>query len=98
MRYKAMHTFTGRLPLLDPAPDAALTGTSTAGSMHSGVINGMAAEIDGMISRYLQMYPEIECLITGGDHGIFSGKLKSRIFAAPTLTLEGLNSILLHHT
>lgn len=96
MRYQAMHAFTGRLPLLDSASEADLTGTSTAGSMHSGVINGMAAEIDGMISRYLGMFPEIFCILTGGDAAIFSGKLKSRIFAAPTLTLEGLNSILLH--
>lgn len=95
MRYKALHHYTGKLPLLDTASGAALTGVHTAGSIHSGVINGMTAEIDGMISRYTEMYAGLQCILTGGDHVFFSGKLKSRIFAAPTLTLEGLNSILL---
>ncbi len=95
MRYKALHNYTGKLPLLDPANEAHLTGKSTAESIHSGVINGMIAEIDGIIARYNKLYPGIECILTGGNHTLFYGKLKSRIFAAPALTLEGLNTILL---
>jgi type III pantothenate kinase len=96
MRYQALHRYTGRLPLLEPEEQATLIGTTTAESIHSGVLNGMVAEIDGLISRYESRFPDLVCLLTGGDHSLFSGKLKSRIFAAPTLTLEGLNSILLH--
>lgn len=95
MRYKALHTYTGKLPLLEPVEEIHLTGKTTAESIHSGVINGMLAEIDGIIARYTKIYPGLECVLTGGDHALFSGKLKSRIFAAPALTLEGLNTILL---
>jgi type III pantothenate kinase len=95
MRYRSLNFYTGKLPLLEPLAEAELIGNTTAGSIHSGVLNGMALEIEGIISRYRTMYPDLECILTGGDHAVFHGKLKSRIFAAPTLTLEGLNSILL---
>jgi type III pantothenate kinase len=96
MRYQSMHSYTGKLPLLQPVTDAVLIGNDTAGSIHSGVLNGMLSEIEGMILRYKEMYPQLECVITGGDHPYFYHKLKSCIFAAPSLTLEGLNIILLH--
>ena len=94
MRYNALHTFTSRLPLLTPTGDAALIGTDTATSIHTGVMNGTIAEIEGIIQRYQQLYPDLKIILTGGDHNYFDKRLKIKTFAAPNLVLEGLNLIL----
>jgi type III pantothenate kinase len=94
MRYKALHTFTGQLPLLNVREDCMLTGSSTAGSIHSGVLHGSAAEMRGMITAYRRLYPGLKVLLTGGDYKYFDKQLKIKTFAAPNLVLEGLNLIL----
>lgn len=94
MRYKALHTFTGRLPLLEMEDEAQLTGDTTNASIHSGVLNGVVTEAEGIIQRYLQQYPGIQIILTGGDYNYFDKQLKVKTFAAPNLVLEGLNIIL----
>ena len=94
MRYKALHTFTDRLPLLDYYDDASLIGDDTSTSIHSGVLNGAVAEMEGIIQRYQLIYPGIKIILTGGDHNYFDKRLKIKTFAAPNLVLEGLNLIL----
>jgi type III pantothenate kinase len=93
MRFKALHTFTGRLPLLDGTKKPLLIGKTTAACIESGVLNGMCAEINGIIEEY-QKLGEIQVIITGGDGVHFESQLKYPTFAAPNLVLEGLNSIL----
>ena len=95
MRYKALHTFTGRLPLLDYYEDAQLIGDDTASSIHSGVLNGALAEMEGIIQSYQLVYPALKIILTGGDHNYFDKRLKIKTFAAPNLVLEGLNLILI---
>ena len=97
MRYKALHVFTGRLPLLDPKGKVKLIGDSTADSMHSGVVNGMIAEINGIIHQYDKLSYNLQVILCGGDARYFSNQLKNNIFAAPYLTLQGLNEILLYN-
>jgi type III pantothenate kinase len=100
MRLRALHAFTGRLPLLElPAADATipLTGDSTTGSLLSGVVNGAAAEIRGFISQYQQLYPGLGVLLTGGDAAFLAARLPARIFVVPELVLLGLNRILAYH-
>jgi len=65
--------------------------------MQSGVINGVLAEIDGLIDRYKAKYPNLAVILCGGDAHLFENKLKQPIFVAPNLVLTGLNRILLHN-
>lgn len=100
MRLRALHTFTGRLPLLAlPAADATipLTGDSTTGSLLSGAVNGTAAEITGLVAQYEQLYPGLGVLLTGGDATFLAARLPARIFVVPGLVLLGLNRILAYH-
>ena len=100
MRLRALHTFTGRLPLLPlPVPDATipLTGDSTTGSLLSGVVNGAVAEITDFIAQYQQHYPGLGVLLTGGDAAFLAARLPARIFVVPELVLLGLNRILAYH-
>ena len=94
MRYKALHTFTGRLPLLEMVESADLTGRTTDESIHSGVLNGLGFEANGTVQRYLLEYPSMQIILTGGDYNYFDKQLKVKTFAAPNLVLEGLNFIL----
>ena len=94
MRFQALHTFTGKLPLIQRKDDPALIGKSTTDSILSGVMNGVLAEVTGIIGRYRKEFPGLQVVITGGDHYYFDNKLKNNIFALPNLVLDGLNEIL----
>ncbi len=94
MRYKALHEFTDRLPLLIPVEETPLVGQSTSGSIHSGVLNGMQAEISTIISEYKLRYENLQIILTGGDAHFFLNRIKTYIFADPVLTLKGLDAIL----
>ena len=94
MRFKALHTFTGNLPLVPRQDLAELLGDSTTDSILSGVLNGVLAEVSGIIDAYRKKFDGIQVIITGGDHKYFDNKLKNNIFALPNLVLDGLNEIL----
>jgi len=100
MRLRALHAFTGRLPLLAlPPADATipLTGDSTTGSLLSGAVNGAVAEITGIVAQYERRYPALGVLLTGGDAPFLAARLPARIFVVPELVLLGLNRILVYH-
>lgn len=95
LRYEAMHNYTAHLPLLTVVNEHELIGKSTESALHSGVINGIAAEIDGIIYRYKQDFNVQKVVITGGDGEFLSKRLKNSIFALSNFLLEGLNHILI---
>ena len=94
MRLNAMHTLTDKLPEVSPEGELIFLGYDTPTCMRSGVVFGMVAEIDGIISEYQRQYPDFNAILTGGDAPFFATKIKSRIFADPDLLLKGLNLIL----
>ncbi len=97
MRFEAMHTFTARLPFVKPRNNPPLTGDSTEACMQSGVVNGIVAEMNGIVNSYVEIYPQLGVILCGGDANLFENKLKHPIFVAPNLVLSGLNRILLHN-
>ncbi len=100
MRYKAMHEFTAALPLLKAEKDMPhdLIGIDTQSSMQSGVLNGVLAEVDGIINLYKARYANLQTVVTGGSLTFFERGLENSIFAQPHLVLQGLNRILLFNT
>lgn len=97
MRFRAMHSFTQRLPLIEPEAAPPLIGKSTRNAMLSGVMNGLAAEMNGLINAYRAHVPACRVVLCGGDVPFFESLLKPPIFVAPQLVLLGLNRILLHN-
>jgi type III pantothenate kinase len=93
MKYKAMHHFTEKLPLLKPKADIEL-GNSTKNAMHQGVVNATVFEMEGFINNYNQKFTNLTIVLTGGDTIFLADLLKSSIFANPNFLLEGLNHIL----
>ena len=97
MRFRAMHTFTQRLPLIDPEPVPPLIGKNTRHAMLSGVMNGLVAEINGLVAAYRAQSPACRVVLCGGDVPFFESLLKPPIFVVPQLVLIGLNRILQHN-
>jgi type III pantothenate kinase len=60
-------------------------------------MNGVIAEIDGMIREYRRLHQDLQVIICGGDAPFFETKLKQSIFVVPELVLIGLNRILDHN-
>lgn len=93
MRFKAMHQQTALLPMIEPAYDFPLIGYDTKTNLLSGVVLGIAKEIDGIIDAYAQKYNNFNALITGGDMSYFVSHLKNKIFADTNLIFKGLYAI-----
>ena len=94
MRFKALHEFTGRLPLVCREGRRLPLGKDTDTAMREGVLKGMEYEISGYIMAMKHKYPELLVFLTGGDDFSFDTNLKSIIFADRFLVLKGLNRIL----
>lgn len=97
MRFKAMHTFTGKLPLIEQVKPVNLIGDSTNSCMTSGVLNGLLSEIEGVIDKFEQKFENLTIFLTGGDRKMFDKALKNTIFVNENLTLWGLYLILKHN-
>lgn len=90
LRYRALNSFTAKLPLLEPSEKVNLIGDSTTTAIQSGVQQGMQAEINGIIYRYQLKYDNLTIFITGGDAHYFDFEQKNNIFADENLTLKGI--------
>ena len=95
IRYKSLHDYTSKLPLLSIKKPNNFLGNSTVESINSGVVNGVVQEIDGVINQYKKKYTDLTVVLTGGDTNFLSKQLKSSIFANQNFLLEGLNEILI---
>jgi type III pantothenate kinase len=93
MRFKSLQTFTARLPLVKKNWNFPLIGYDTRTNILSGVILGMAREIDGIIDSYSEKYNNLNVLLTGGDSTYFAHHLKNKIFADLNLIFKGLYAI-----
>lgn len=93
MRFKSLNHFTALLPLVEKDWNFPLVGYDTRTNILSGVILGMAKEIDGTIDAYAEKYGNFNVLLTGGDAPYFVYHLKNKIFADPNLIYKGLYAI-----
>jgi len=98
MKFKALHTFTQRLPLVQRTEESfPLTGQTTEESILSGVLAGTVAELNGFVQAYTEKAADLVVILCGGDAGFFESNLKGRIFVIPELVLIGLHRILTHN-
>jgi type III pantothenate kinase len=93
LRFKALHQFTDRLPLIHEQGDVPPLGYNTETAIRSGVMEGIVRELDSYIEEY-RKNQDISAFLTGGYAFYFERKLKNAIFADENLVLKGLNEIL----
>jgi type III pantothenate kinase len=94
LRLRALHEFTGKLPLVEADENSPLLGYDTRTAISSGVLQGIIFEMNGYITHLNIKYPELSVFLTGGSTFYFDRKLKNTIFAEKNLVLIGLNRIL----
>ena len=98
MRYASMHDYTAKLPLVDLLTQESFIGSDTISSMAAGVIQGIDAELKGMMDKYRAKFgPDLTFFMTGGDADYFDFEGKNDIFVDPNLTLKGVYEIYLCH-
>jgi type III pantothenate kinase len=93
MRLKSLNYYTARLPLVKADSNVPLVGYDTQTNILSGVVLGLAKEIDGIISAYRERYRNFNVLLTGGDIVYLASHIKNKIFADPDLIFKGLYAI-----
>ena len=91
LRYESMNQKTAKLPSLTKKKPLHFIGNSTESCMHSGVVNGIALEIDGFIELYKAQYTNFITILTGGDSDFLAMRLKNTIFANSNFLLKSLN-------
>jgi len=97
LRFKSLNDYTAKLPLVKKDWNFPLVGYDTRTNILSGVIVGMAKEIDGTIDAYLEKYRNFNVVLTGGDSSYFALHLKNPIFADPDFLYKGLYAISEHN-
>ncbi len=93
MRFTAMHQFTAKLPLVEAEWNLPLIGYDTKTNLQTGVITGMACEIDGIIDKYSNRYGNFNVVLTGGNSAYFASQLKNKIFADVNFLFKGLYAL-----
>lgn len=93
MRFRSLSDYTAKLPLVKKDWNFPLIGYDTRTNILSGVILGMAKEIDGTIDAYREKYGNFNVVLTGGDSTYFALHLKNPIFADPDFLYKGLYAI-----
>ncbi len=97
MRFRALHRFTGRLPMVTAYGDVPTEGYDTKSSIRAGVVRGIAGEISSAVKHYGEVLPGLVALMTGGDASFLSGYVNENITVDENLLVKGLNRILLYN-
>lgn len=93
MRFRSMHEYTAKLPLVKAEWNLPLVGYDTRTNLQSGVIFGIACELDGFIEKYAQKYGNFNVVLTGGNSAYFASQLKNKIFADYNFLFKGLYAL-----
>lgn len=94
MRFKALNSFTGKLPLLTASGTFSSPGKNTHESIIAGVINGLIYEINEYIRTFVRMHADACVILTGGDGAFLKEKIGHQITHMPDIVIDGLNFIL----
>jgi type III pantothenate kinase len=94
MRFKALHRFTGKLPLGSTLEKYYSPGKNTLEAVTAGVTDGLIYEINEYIRLFQEKNIDFMVVLTGGDSGYLKDKISYKINYQPDLVLAGLNYIL----
>ena len=97
MRFKALHCFSAKLPLLVYRRQHPVLGKSTNESIWSGVIHGIIAECNYLIDYYTRSYSSVKIILTGGNRRILKNTVKTDVLFFKDFVIIGLNAILCYN-
>ncbi|MDE6026685.1 MAG: type III pantothenate kinase [Muribaculaceae bacterium] len=67
LRFRSLHAFTGKLPLVRPNGEMPAWGRDTETAIRCGVVGGLVAEIEAGYREVKKIYKDIQLIMTGGD-------------------------------
>jgi type III pantothenate kinase len=94
MRFRALHEYTGRLPLVNKRSNFTFPARTTEDAIAAGVVTGLVYEINEYIRTFEERHKKLVTVITGGDSELISSRTERKIIAYPDLVTEGLNFLL----
>jgi len=94
LRFRALHEYTGKLPLGSPGDSVEGIASTTGEAVANGVMNGIAYELEGYRNEFARKMKSLKVILTGGDADFFVKRFKNTIFANYDLVIQGLNRIL----
>ena len=94
LRYSSLNTQTSNLPLLEFEETENIIGSTTNESIHSGIYNGVIAEVNNYIDLLKKEYPKLNVIIVGGFSKFLVNRIKNAIFADQDFLAQGLNYII----
>jgi type III pantothenate kinase len=93
-RFRSLHDYTGRLPLITPDHKYSDPGRNTRDAILAGVISGVLYEINEYIRTFEKNSSNLKIILTGGDSGFLKEKIYHQITYMPDIVTDGLNYIL----
>ena len=91
---EALYEHAAKLPRIEIQKPARVIGTSTIGSMQSGLFYGYVALVDGIITRMKkELGPNARVIGTGGQAPFICQETKLIETVDPNLTLDGLQLV-----
>jgi len=94
MRFRALHKFTGKLPLISATEKYTFPGRNTSDAIAAGVITGVTYEINEYIRTFEKKHAQFKVILTGGDGGYLKDKIDYPVTYLPDIVIDGLNYIL----
>ena len=94
MRFRAMHEFTAKLPLVTRQRLDGFVGYNTETALRTGTQLGAALEAKGFIELYTQRYDALNIIVTGGDAPYLLPYLPRTAVHDKFLIIKGLHAIL----
>jgi len=94
IRFRALHEFTGKLPLITITGNFTSPGRNTQDAILAGVITGVTYEINEYIRTFEKRSSDLKVILTGGDSGFLKNKINYQFTYMPDIVIDGLNFIL----
>jgi len=94
MRFKALHNFTDKLPMVSIQNEYSFPGINTNDAIVAGVITGVTYEINEYIRTFEKKQKGLKTILTGGDSEYLMNKINHRVTYMPDIVTDGLNYIL----
>lgn len=96
MRLEALHRYTSRLPLVEAYGDTPIVGYDTATAIRSGVVRGVASEIESCCHRLRGTLGDgLRVILTGGDARLLADLVEGcEVTVDDNILMKGLNRIL----
>ena len=88
---EALFQRAAKLPRVELVKPKRIIGRDTISSMQSGIIYGFIGQVDGIVKRMMQEFPEKPKVVaTGGLAALLAADSETLEIVNPLLTLEGL--------